>query len=369
MNVLHLTSGNLWGGVENMLVTLARVGHLAPDFHSQFGVAFPGRLADELTRANAAPLLLGPTRLSRPWSVRATRQRLLESLSDRPPDIVIGHGVWSHVVFGPAVRAAHLPLVLFLHDATRGKHWLERWAALSKPDLVLANSRFTASESASLYDEVPSAVYHCPVEISDIATPEEREQTRAKLGIKAEQVVVIQASRLEPWKGHRAHLRALAELRGRSDWVSLQVGGPQRPFEQDYYDELRRLARELGIADRVHFLGQRSDARRLIAAADIHLQPNEGPEPFGIAFVEAMLAGLPVVSYAIGALPELIGEGEGLLVQEPHELVTSLSRLMDDLGLRRTLGSKAREKAVKLVDPVRQLPALRDLLAEMGPLG
>ena len=59
----------------------------------------------------------------------------------------------------------------------------------------------------------------------------------------------------------------------------------------------------MGIADRVRFLGERFDVPRLLAAADVHCQPNSGPEPFGIAFIEALYASLPVVSTRIGARP------------------------------------------------------------------
>jgi glycosyltransferase involved in cell wall biosynthesis len=51
--------------------------------------------------------------------------------------------------------------------------------------------------------------------------------------------------------------------------------------------------RDLRIADRVRFAGQRDDVPRLLAAADLHCQPNSSPEPFGVAFVEALAAGLP----------------------------------------------------------------------------
>ena len=76
----------------------------------------------------------------------------------------------------------------------------------------------------------------------------------------------------------------------------LDRGGAQRSHEAVYLAELRQAADRAGIGDRVRFLGQRTDVPDLLAAADVFCQPNTGPEPFGIAFVEALYAGLPVVT-------------------------------------------------------------------------
>ena len=68
------------------------------------------------------------------------------------------------------------------------------------------------------------------------------------------------------------------------------------------------------MVERVRFLGQRSDIPDVLGAADIHCQPNVDPEPFGVAFVEALHAGLPVVTTAIGAAPEVVDATCGVLV-------------------------------------------------------
>ena len=113
---------------------------------------------------------------------------------------------------------------------------------------------------------------------------------------------------MESWKGHALHLDALAHLRDLPDWRCWIVGGAQRPHEVAYETMLRRRADTLGLAERVVFTGHRTDVARLLAAADIQCQPNTGPEPFGITFVEAMAAGLPVVTTAMGGALEIVDD-------------------------------------------------------------
>jgi glycosyltransferase involved in cell wall biosynthesis len=135
------------------------------------------------------------------------------------------------------------------------------------------------------------------------------------------------------------------------------AGGAQNPKEEEYFQQLQRTASELGIAERVRFLGQRQDVARLLAAADIFCQPNQAPEPFGIVFVEALWAGLPVVTSALGGALEIIDESCGLVTPagDVHRLAESLGRLIDSTDLRRQLGAGGPSRARKLADPAQQM--------------
>jgi glycosyltransferase involved in cell wall biosynthesis len=144
-------------------------------------------------------------------------------------------------------------------------------------------------------------------------------------------------------------------------WIA---GGPQRPAEVEYFDELSRLVADRTSTIPIRFLGERADVPRLMAAADIYCQPNTAPEPFGIAFVEALAAGVPVVTTATGGALEIVDERCGILVREPSPLLVAeaLQRLIDAPALRASLSAAAPSQAQRISDPRARLLEVRDLV-------
>ena len=112
MRVLHLHSGNLYGGVESFLATLVREKKYAPGMHTRFALCFEGRFSRELSALGEAPELLGEVRLSRPYTVRRARRALRGLLRREPADAVVCQQPWSVVIFGPVVRDLGYPVTL-----------------------------------------------------------------------------------------------------------------------------------------------------------------------------------------------------------------------------------------------------------------
>lgn len=369
LRVLHVYSGNLFGGVETFLLTLARHRELCPRMEPHFGLCFDGRLRRELLEAGVSVDLFGPVRASRPWTVWTARRRMTSLLEGAEYDVAVCHSPWSTAVFGPAISRSGTPLVFWLHDILTGRTWIERWAAFSRPILAICDSRHTGRSMQALYPGLRTECLYYPVAPNGLRPVDVRSAIRAELDTPEDATVIIQASRMEPWKGHRLHLAALTQLRSRRDWILWMVGGAQRPEEEAYARELASIVRSAGIADRVRFTGQRNDVPSLMAAADIHCQPNEAPEPFGIAFVEALWSGLPVVSVAMGGALEIVDASCGLLVarDSPAELAEALAKLLDDPDLRRRLGGAGPRRAREICDPRVQMNRLHELLGTVGP--
>jgi glycosyltransferase involved in cell wall biosynthesis len=143
-----------------------------------------------------------------------------------------------------------------------------------------------------------------------------RVQLRRELGVDADTRVAVSVGRLTAWKGQDDFLRALAALPKRLAAQGWIVGAADDNWENRTYEAyLRDLAWELGIADRVHFLGFREDAGALMGAADVVVHSSNRPEPFGRVVVEAMVAERPVIATAAGGVLESVNDGRtGLLV-------------------------------------------------------
>jgi glycosyltransferase involved in cell wall biosynthesis len=119
-------------------------------------------------------------------------------------------------------------------------------------------------------------------------------------------------SRLAEWKGQDVLIRALPAL---PDVHALLVGDALFQDDVQYKKRLEALTAELGVGDRVHFLGFRDDIPRLMKAVDIVLHTSTAPEPFGRVIVEGMLAQRPVIATRAGGAEEIIDHNNtGLLV-------------------------------------------------------
>lgn len=371
MRLLHIYSGNLYGGIEVFLRTLARLPRGAPELTHEFALCFEGRLSQELREAGAAVHLLGPVKVSRPWTVWRARGVLTQLLERQRYTAAVCHAAWPQALFGPVARALGVPLVFYQHDTLSGRHWLERWARVTEPDLVLANSRFSAGTLATVYPRARCHVRYLPVPAPEqVPGPEERARLRAELGAGEQDTVIIQACRMEEWKGHRLLLEALGRLRAVPGWKLWVAGGAQRPPEVRYREELEALAVRLGIAERVRLLGQRSDVPRLLRAADIHCQPNLSPEPFGLAFIEALQAGLPVITTEMGGPLEIVDDTCGRLVPPRAEsLAEALRWLVQEPEERRRLAAGGPARAAALCEPNAFLRGLREDLGSLGVRG
>ena len=366
MRMLHVGSGNLFGGIETLLCSLAEHDARSSGATDHFALCFEGPLSERLQALGAPVSSLGDVRFRNPLSVRRARRALMELLRETRFDAAICHSVWAQALFGGTIRGAGLTSLFWLHGPAHGRGWLERLASRSRPDFAIANSHYTNGTLDRLYPGVSREVLYPPL---DVAAPPlaagERATIRRDCDTAADAVVILQSSRMEPWKGHRQLLSALARLIDDPRWVCWIAGAAQRPPEVAYVRDLRVMAESLGIAGRVRFLGQRTDVPRLLAAADVHCQPNVEAEPFGVVFIEALSAGRPIVTTDLGGAREIVDDSCGILVPPGNtaRLADSLHRLIDEPALRSTLGEQGPARARQLCDPMRQRSRLDAICA------
>jgi glycosyltransferase involved in cell wall biosynthesis len=370
MRVLHLHSGNMYGGVETLLATLVREAAAAPGMSPEIALCFPGRLSAELEAMGRPALGLPPVRLSRPHTLLKARLALRRLLRTHAFDAVICHQPWACVAFGPVVRAAGFPVVLWVHMAVEGGALLDRLARRVRPDLAICNSEFTRARVRGWLPNVQTEVVYGPVPLAAIPAGASRDEIRAALDTPSTDAVVVMASRLDAMKGHRVLLSALERLRQVPGWTCWIVGGAQSVEEEVYERELRQAARVFGLEARVRFAGQRSDVPALLRAADIYCQPNTAPDAFGLSFVEAMHAGLPVVTSGIGGALEIVDPDCGCLLPPGDEdaLTDALRALIVDADARARMGQAARCRPAVICDPRAEMRRLQRVLAAYSPV-
>jgi Glycosyltransferase len=195
--------------------------------------------------------------------------------------------------------------------------------------------------------------------------PDTRAQWRQAHGIEPHATVLTHVGRFAPPKNHALLVEAFAQVCADAPLYLLLVGG----------GELENAVREqvagLGLQERVRFLGVRADVADILRASDVFVLSSR-VEGNPMSVMEAMAAGLPVVSTAVGGVPELVREGvTGLLVpsEDAGALAHAMHALVDDPVRRQAMGAAARQHAVAHFDirhTVRMYEELYESLLRRG---
>jgi glycosyltransferase involved in cell wall biosynthesis len=214
----------------------------------------------------------------------------------------------------------------------------------ARQDLIIAISdhiaRFTVSRGVRHPARV-RRVYHGIEPPLTRALEREGQRIRAELGIEQDAFLVGNVGRLAPQKGQRHLIAAMPHLLERVPRAHAVIAGGG-----DLEGYLRELAEEVGVAPRVHVLGQRKDVPALMHAIDVFAMPSIW-EGFGLVLLEAMAAGRPIVASRVATIPEVVLDGEsGLLVPagDPLALADALAQLANDRALASRLGESGRER-------------------------
>ena len=367
MNVLHVHSGNIFGGVERMLETLAPATSGRVPVQSTFALCFDGAVMERLRAAGATVHRLGPVHARQMSEIRQRPRALSvvlrsEPMGCRPASTRRGRRRSSGRRFSTAACRSCGGFT----RRSRGRAVLEFWARRSRPALVLCNSRYTADNGRA---RMPGCRTRSSIRRRAMRArrPEVRARVRESLGTAPDATVVVLAARMEAGKGQSQLIAALAQL-GDPGWEAWIIGGAQQPTEHAYLDALRRQAEAAGLASRIRFLGQRSDVEDLFEAADIYCQPNLAPDSFGLSFIEALSAGLPVVTTRLGAAAEIVDHSCGVLI-EPGSLAAlrdALARLIERTDDRRVLSAGACARAREFCDLSRSVSKLASEFARLS---
>jgi len=297
-------------------------------------------------------LISGLRALSGVWrSVLEIRAHLLDGPTGKRGEkfeLLYANSLKSLIVGGLAGRLAGVPVVWHLHDILSREHF----SGINIKVVVACANRLVAQVIANseasrkafvdaggcekrvsvVYNGLDASVFH---------------SVKTELPKKNESEDLMIAGcfgRLSPWKGQDVFIRAIAKTPGVEGWI---VG--EALFGEDAYaEELHRLVDDLGISDRIRFMGFRSDIPDLMGRCDVVVHCSSSPEPFGRVIAEGMLAGAAVIAADAGGARELVRHDDTGLLFEPGTsgaLSQALRRFRDDVSMRLLLARRGRDWA------------------------
>lgn len=354
------------GGIEALMGGLARALAGAGEGVLVLADHIRGKgLAEPSWPAGVSLRRFGGPRPLRRWRKGLAARRALARL---PVRAVIADS-WKSLEVLPR---AGVPVLVLAHGSEfppspspRKRRRIER--ALEGATAIAPNSAFT--EGLLRPYLTPAAprpvVVHLPVPPQPDPSPEGRAWVE---GLRGEGPLLLTLARLEPRKGVDQVIRALPGLAARYPGLRYAVAGGGEDHAR-----LEALARELGVAGRVLFLGRVDDAARaaLYAGADLFAMPvrREGAsvEGYGLVYLEAAWYGLPALAGRDGGAAEAVRDGEtGLLCDgaDPGDAAAALARLLGDEALRRRLGEAAARRVRRDLGWDSVLPRYLALIGE-----
>ena len=347
IKVLHTESSEGWGGQE--IRSLVEVEHLCghPDFCASLVVSKNGqhKVRGVGYKLNVMEADIGGKSLKGLISMYRT-------IRDAKPHLVVCHSSTDAWLATIAVKLIpqNIKLVRFRHvRATVNDGIATRWL-YSQADAIVTTSADIRAHLLSVLRLGSDRVQSLPTGVdTNVYKRGSKSDSRTKRVCDRQQYVqgdpkatlVLMVSTLRSWKGHRYVIEALQQLH--SVRLLIVGDGPQA-------DALQRLVLDLGLVERVFFLGFQASVRKFLDIADIFVQPSYANEGVSQSLLQACAMELPLVVSDIGGLNEVIAhEVNGLLVppQDVGALVTSISRLITESELALRLGKKARETAIE----------------------
>lgn len=220
-------------------------------------------------------------------------------------------------------------------------------AALSKADRLIAVSGAEAKAMKTIYGAEDSRISVIPNGVSAEFMAEQINEATLMARLRSSQLRLVSVGRLARQKGMDILVRAVASAAARGLDVSCTVVGGEYHSEPGELSMLRELAARLGVAERLSFIGHRSTSAivETLRASTVYVQPTRY-ESQGLAILEAMSVGLPVIATRLPALSEYFSDGiNGLLIdsESPEAVVRALEFLAAHPDRAVTMGSANRE--------------------------
>ncbi|MBN9690128.1 MAG: glycosyltransferase family 4 protein [Verrucomicrobia bacterium] len=336
------------GGAEVTMLHTFRVMDRTR-FHPVVVQLRPGPLSRELKELEVDNYVLTEHRMRNAWAVAQAIRQIASLAKQHHFALLHSNGFRAHVYGGLGAWKAGIPEVWTGHTAE--VPGISTQAILAIPTRqVIANCPRTAQffEKAGK----PTKMIWPGVNTSQLDRGTSRAELAAKYQLPADRHWVSMGARLQRFKGQREFVRAIASLPAAAGIHGIVIGGSLFGQENDYERELRALAVELQVTDRITFTGfiPDADVAGLLGASSLTLHPAH-EEDFGLAVAEAQALGVPTIAFATVGPSAIIEEGRtGSLVPigDQAALNQSLAKAVAHPEQLKELGRAARERSRRL---------------------
>jgi glycosyltransferase involved in cell wall biosynthesis len=368
--ILFLNTEGVIGGQEMVLLDIVR-GLDSSRYRAVVASLLPGPLTQAVVAEGHQAVVLPPHRLRNPATLLGMLTALARLLWKERIDIVHCNGD-SLLFYGTVAGAPwRLPCVWHVYEpvVTRGNPY-ERFFYETQRRLRPAWTIFgTAAVEESYLRDYPRLGPHTAimpgVDIDALTRGADAERGRSRFGLPPAPLFLV-IGRLQRSKGQREAIEALAALETPGPAPHLVLcGGPPIRTDEDYPKELADLARSLGLASRVHFVGAVSESEKfdLLAAASALVHPALR-EAFGIAVIEGMAAGKAViVTDAVGPNSIVAGSEAGEIVprRDVAALTAAMARLLAEPERARQMGERGRAHVRARYDKASMVQRVEDV--------
>src|SRR2546425_841679 len=341
MRLAHLIESDGPGGAERMLVSLATELQAAGGHNIVIVPASgEGWLARQLHGTGVHVELF---HLDRPFSLAFAGQ--LEEILRRHRVALAHSHEFTMAVYGAwAARRAGVAHVVTMHGS---RYYAERLRRRIAMRVAVELSGAVVAVSQSLARHLSRDLWIRAFRVVTIpngvrVTPVARSSLREELQLRSADHLAVAVGNLYPVKGHGYLLDALALLAERFPRLHVAIAG-----RGELHGPLLDHARTLGLGDRVHLLGLRSDVGNVLAGADVFVLPSLS-EGLPLALLEAMLAGRSIVATAVGEVPTALAGGHAGVLVPPGDapaLAGAVARVLSDPAQARRLGEAAALRA------------------------
>jgi glycosyltransferase involved in cell wall biosynthesis len=298
-------------------------------------------------------------KLSRPWNLIRAWWSIYLTIKNQKLDILICHEIWNYVLAYLPAKLSGTPVVLWCHTTSFG-YRLYRLLRFLTPAHLIANSQHVQVLMQENWPDYAIDYLYCPH--PDFSPPLESRVANAI-------PVILYVGRMADYKGPKILLKSLTLMQDVAFHLKI-VGGPQSPGEQIFFDELKEFVKANKLESKVDFMGEQRNVSTFYANADLFCHPNIYSEAFGLVFIEALYAGLPVIATDIGGAKEIFSSSSfkpGKLVAPNDHVVLAqaLREFINNPALREQIKTHAKSIAANLCQPDKAMLRYQQLVLKI----